>query len=274
MKNLIVCILFFIFNFSLEADIIKDISYYSKTKTDYQEQRCKLDIYQPKSTSASPALIWFHGGGLKSNSKDKEDEVVLVAKHYMSKGITFIAVNYRLSPKVNFPLYVYDAAASIKWVIGNASSYNINKDKVFVGGHSAGGYLTFMATVEGEATKACGLKVNDIAGIIPISGQTVTHTTVKGETNSKGAVVCDERAPLYHYKKMKRPMLLITADNDLKMRIEENELLFSAIKKQSSGFSEFLCFNDRNHVSIMTKMSEKNDPAFLKTLEFIKAVSK
>ncbi len=49
--------------------------------TDYEKERCKLDLYLPGTGNEVPALIWLYGGGLPKESKN-EDYTVGVAKRF------------------------------------------------------------------------------------------------------------------------------------------------------------------------------------------------
>lgn len=63
-----------------------------------------------------------------------------------------------------------------------------------------------------------------IAGLVPYSGHSITHMTVRAERGigDKQPIV-DELAPLFHVRKDAPPMLLITGDRDLELlgRYEE-----------------------------------------------------
>ncbi len=259
---------------SADCKLIKDISYKPDTVDLYEKERCKLDVYKPGSKTTVPVLVWFHGGSIQSGSKEKEVEVGNIARKFAAKGVAFVAVNYRLHPRVKFPAYVEDCAASVKWTIDNAPKYGFDKEKIFVGGHSAGGYLTMMISYKNESTEKVGLNVKDLAGIIPVSGQTITHSTIRKEMGiPRSTIVVNEKAPLYHTKNMKLPMFLLTGDKDLKMRAEESLLFYSAIKGNAAQ-SKYEMFKDRDHVSIVTKMILENDPAFKAVLKFITDVEK
>ena len=259
---------------SAQSKVLKDISYKMNASDEYEKERCKLDVYLTSSKEKTPVLVWFHGGSIQKGSKDKEDEVVDIAKVFADKGIAFVGVNYRLHPKVKFPTYIVDCAASIKWTVDNAEKYGFDKNKIFVGGHSAGGYLTMMTSFKNSYVKEAGLNIDDIAGFIPVSGQTITHSTVRKEMGiSRSIVIVDDKSPLYHHTKIKTPMFLLAGDKDLKMRAEESQFLFSGIKGNAKG-SKFEVFKDRDHVTIVTKMVEKNDPVFSAIVQFIKDIEK
>ena len=44
----------------------------SNALSDYEIERCKLDLYLPAVRKSFPTLVWFHGGGLEIGSKDEE----------------------------------------------------------------------------------------------------------------------------------------------------------------------------------------------------------
>ena len=275
MKNLLIFTLVILFQscVSAELKIVKDIPYKTKAEEAYEKERCKLDVYLTAKSEKVPVFVWFHGGGIQANSKDKEDEVVVIAKKFARNGVAFVAVNYRLHPKVKYPAYIEDVAASVKWTIDNAEKYNFDSSKIFIGGHSAGGYLTMMTSFKNEFTDKVGLDVSKVAGSIPVSGQTVTHSTVRKEMGiSRNTIIVDEKAHLYHFKKMKLPTFLIAGDKDLEMRAEESQILYSGIKSVSKQ-TRFKIYDNRNHVSVVTLMKNENDPVFNDIMNFINQVS-
>ena len=74
-----------------------------------------------------------------------------------------------------------------------------------------------------------GVDSNQLAGLIPYSGHTITHFTVRAERgiDNKKPII-DEMAPLYHIRKDCPPLLLITGDRKLELlgRYEENAYLW------------------------------------------------
>lgn len=99
-----------------------------------------LRIYRPTSLSReSPALYWMHGGGfLIGNPLQDERSNIDFAREL---NISVIAVTYRLAPDAPAPAAVEDAYAGLEWVWENASELGIDRDRIAVGGASAGGGL-------------------------------------------------------------------------------------------------------------------------------------
>ncbi len=198
---------------------VRDVSYRSGPDlTDYMRERCRLDVYYPTTKPLFATVVWFHGGGLKTGQRSIPGEL-------RKQGIAVVAANYRLHPKVRSPAYVEDAAAAVAWTIKNINRYGGSSDLVFVSGHSAGGYLTSMVGFDKRWLAAHEIDANRLAGLIPFSGHTITHFTVRAERGIDGRQpIVDDMAPLYHVRQDAPPVLLITGDRDLELlgRYEEN----------------------------------------------------
>ena len=176
----------------------KDISYLSgEGDGDYALERCKLDLYLPKDVKGFATLVWFHGGSIRSGSKDGKIALP-VSERFMGEGIAVASVNYRLSPKAKFPAYIEDCAASVAWVIRNIERSGGDPKRVFVSGHSAGGYLAAMVGMDPQFLKKHDLSPNDVGGFIPVSGQMITHSTVRKERGiPKFQPLIDAAAPVF-----------------------------------------------------------------------------
>ncbi|WP_404307227.1 alpha/beta hydrolase [Neorhodopirellula lusitana] len=194
--------------------------------TEAMEKRCRLDLYHPVNQKDFATVVWFHGGGLTGGNKFIPDGL-------KDQGIAVAAVNYRLSPSVKSPAYVEDAAAAVAWTIKNIESRGGSRERVFVAGHSAGGYLTSMVGLDRSYLAAHDLNADDIAGLIPFSGHTITHFTVRKEQGIDGKQpVVDKMAPLFHVRADAAPILLITGDREMEIlgRYEENAYFWRMLK--------------------------------------------
>jgi len=206
-----------------------NIPYYDDAKNqsdEYIKERCVLDIYYPTNIKNFAAIVWFHGGGLTG----REKEIPAALKE---KGFAVIGVNYRLSPKVKAPAYIEDAAAAVAWVFKNIKNYGGDTTLIFVSGYSAGGYLTDMVGLDKQWLAVHGIDADNIAGLISLSGQAITHFTVREERAIPGSQpIIDELAPLYHVRKDASPLILITGDRELELlgRYEENAYLMRMMK--------------------------------------------
>ncbi|NDV64754.1 alpha/beta hydrolase [Bacteroides sp. 224] len=202
----------------------KDISYISTSENDpYRMERCKLDIYYPENAKEFPTIVWFHGGGLTGGEKHIPNELT-------QKGFAVVAVNYRLSPRATHPAYIQDAAEAVAWTFKHIRQYGGNTEKIYVSGHSAGGYLCLMLALDKNYLGKHQVDADKVAAWFPLSGQTVTHYTIRKERKMKdGIPAIDEFAPIHHARQGTPPIHLITGDRKLEMmaRYEENAHLYA-----------------------------------------------
>ena len=207
----------------------ENIPYYDEAvhgQDAYIAERCVLDIYYPAQTKKNATVVWFHGGGLTSGIKS-------IPQGLKEKGFCVVTVNYRLYPKVSCPKYIEDAAAAVAWVFSNIEKYGGDPRLVFVSGHSAGAYLTLMIGLDKQWLKPYNIDPDRIAALLPLSGQTITHMTIRKErgiTDTQPYV--DEYAPLYHVRADAPPLILMTGDREREMlgRYEENAYLLRMMK--------------------------------------------
>lgn len=205
-----------------------NVPYYEGTTNQdtYQNSRCLLDIYYPTNATNFATIVWFHGGGITGGSKELPREL-------MNQGLAVIGVQYRLSPQAKAPSYIEDTAAAVAWTFHHISEYGGSTNLIFLSGHSAGGYLTMMVTLDKSYLSKHQVDANDIAGLIPFSGQAITHFTIREERGIKNTqAIIDEYAPIYHVRANTPPITLITGDREMELlgRYEENAYLLRMLK--------------------------------------------
>lgn len=250
---------------AISADEIatRDIPYYSENMQGngdlaYRENRCKLDVYIPQRLAPgekAPVVVWFHGGGLSGGSKHEVSELT-------NHGIIVVSVNYRLRPKAKEPDFIEDAAAAVAWTFKNIEKYQGDPARIYVSGHSAGGYLTMMVGLDPRYMAAHGLKNTDIAGLFPISGQATTHFGIVADRKAAAGIAPDESvtrdnpivvdafAPMSFTNKVVSPIHFLCGDPAIEWpaRVEENALTAAMLKTvKNHGVVEFRSFPGCNH---------------------------
>ena len=193
---------------------------------DYAIKNCQLDLYYPTNKKAFATVIWMHGGGLSGGKKE-------IPEKLMNQGFAVIGIEYRRSPEVLCKLIIEDAAAAVAWTFRNIAKYGGDTTQIFLSGHSAGGYLDLMVSMDKKWLAAYNIDANRIAGILPLSPQTITHFKIRKEMGIPDIQpVIDMYAPLFHVRKDLPPLVLITGDRELEMlgRYEENAYLMRMMK--------------------------------------------
>lgn len=112
-------------------------------------------------------LAFIHGGGWTCGYKEWN---LLMAPALVSQGVTFASIGYRLAPQVFFPENVMDCAAGIAKLWHELESRGIPSPKLFLGGHSAGGHLASLLTLDQRWASDYGLPISAVKGCLPVSG--------------------------------------------------------------------------------------------------------
>jgi acetyl esterase/lipase len=251
-----------------EVTKLSNVAYKSgEALTSYETERCKLDVYLPANAKGFPTLVWFHGGGLTGGGKDGTDKM---ARSLAAAGLAVVAANYRLSPRAKFPAYIEDAAAAFAWARAHIAEHGGDTKRLFVSGHSAGGYLTLMLGMDEHFLGDLGIKPGDVAGFIPISGQTMTHYTVRQERGiAKLSITADEAAPVHFARNGTPPFLVLYGDHDMAARAEENAYFVALMRGAGNLQVTGLMIADRTHGTIASKIAEEGDPARKAILSFM-----
>jgi acetyl esterase/lipase len=231
--------------------------------------RCTLDLHLPDNPARAPLLVWFHGGSLIEGHK-ADPFNLKVAEGFRAQGLAVAMVNYRQSPGVSFPLYVEDAAAAIAWALRHAADHGLDPARIYVGGHSAGGYLALMATLDPAYLRATDTPPSTLRGIISLSAQTLTHGTVlKERAATARPIQVDSAAPLFFAHHTVPPVLLLCAERDVPARIEENQLLAALLRRNPANSVAYQTIPDRDHMSILERAANPADPVVLAINAFL-----
>lgn len=85
------------------------------------------------------AMVVLAGGGYLFQANDREGEPVAIS--YFAAGYNCFLVNYSVNENAAFPTPVVDVSRAIVHIRRNAEEYNVDPERVYVIGFSAGGHL-------------------------------------------------------------------------------------------------------------------------------------
>ena len=225
----------------------------------YNEQNQHLDVYLPEQENF-PLFLYFHGGGLEEG--DKAQRFDLFIGHLVSCGIAVVSANYRMYPHAKYPDFLED------WVFKNRNTYG-KVTEIYVGGSSAGGYITQMLCFDKSYLAVHGISPMDIAGFIHDAGQPTCHFNVLRERGiDTRRVMIDDSAPLYHIGADKEypPMLVIVSDDDMENRYEQTMLVMSTLKHFGHTDNVKLQVMHSTHCAYIRKADEQGVSIFGKLI--------
>ncbi len=106
----------------------------------------RLDIYLPNTGEGPfPVFVYVHGGAFAIGNKgDDQTGPYFLGLDY---GYAVVAMNYRLSGEALFPAAVQDVKAAVRWLRAHGDEYDLDVERLALGGQSAGGNLSAVAAL-------------------------------------------------------------------------------------------------------------------------------
>jgi acetyl esterase/lipase len=258
-----------------QVRVVSDVDFVAAAE--YPDKKDRLDIYIPEGASRAPVIVSFYGGGLRGGDKSGH---VKVGQRYASSGFVTVIANYRLSPGVEHPAHVQDAAAAVAWVKKNIGAHGGDPDKVFVIGHSAGAYLAALLATDARYLSAHGLTPNDVRGYAPVSAFFYVDRPGVAPDRPKDtwgidANVWRAASPGVYVAAGAPPMLLLYADGDDGWRRNQQHEFLTALGAKGNRDVEIRMIAGRTHSSIWSQMMDSaTDDTTRAIVEFVTRLSR
>lgn len=127
---------------------------------DSENPEVYIDTYiADNRTILRDAMLVIPGGGYKQVCTDREGEPIALA--FLAKGYNCFVLNYRVNT-VRYPSQLIDASRAIIHIRKNSEKYNINRNRVFAVGFSAGGHLAgCLAILHNDLDVMSALRINE-----------------------------------------------------------------------------------------------------------------
>ena len=233
---------------------------YKGTPDAYTEKMCRLDVAYEEGAEGRPVIVWFHSGGLTSGWRH-------IPETLLRDGAVVVGVGYRFVTEVSLEETLDDAAASVAWVLANIENYGGDLSKVYLAGHSAGGYIVNMLGLnKGYLAKYDIDPDKQIKALVPYSGQVITHFAQRRKQNLGDLTpTIDYLAPLYYVRGDAAPMLVISGDREMELfgRYEENAYFVRMLRLNGHQDVTFYELDGFDH-------GDMAEPAHLLLLKYIR----
>jgi len=245
--------------FARNYEYDKEILYKGKPDA-YTEKMCRPDVAYEKGAEGRPVIVWFHGGGLTSGWRH-------IPETLLRDGAVVVGVGYRFVTEVTIPETLDDAAASVAWVLENIEAYGGDLSKIYLAGHTAGGYIVNMLGLNKEYLAKYDIDPDtQIKALVPYSGQVITHFAQRRKQGLGDLTpTIDHLAPLYHVRGNAAPMLVISGDRELELfgRYEENAYFVRMLRLNGHKNVTFYEVDGFDH-------GDMAEPAHLLLLKYIR----
>ncbi|MBC8124302.1 MAG: alpha/beta hydrolase [Candidatus Kapabacteria bacterium] len=172
MHNLAIILMFFVGSIAILAQPYVDVRYTAVSENDIayttatafngRVDTLRMNVYYPTDDGAAsrPLVLWVHGGGFTGGNRA---EMNALCKRWAERGYVAATISYRLGFYGPFPFdppFAYDTSevlravyrgvqdfrSALKYLVTNASRYNIDTSRTVVGGVSAGAIISLHAS--------------------------------------------------------------------------------------------------------------------------------
>ena len=132
--------------------------------------RQQLDLYMPAGGATKGRIVLFvHGGAFMDGHRNRTDQIYSNVSYYLARnGVASINVGYRLGIDAPFPAGSDDIAEVVKWTHDHADEIGVDRSRIFLMGHSAGGAHAGSYAYDKRRHPADG---PGLAGLIIVSGR-------------------------------------------------------------------------------------------------------
>lgn len=269
----IVLILFSSVFASCSSSKFKDVSYI----TNSDQSNVKLNIFVPRKESKHPmpVLIFVHGGNWNTGSKNMYG---FIGRNFAKKGIITVIPAYTLSPKANYDQMTREIAAAMLWTKENIHLYNGDGQKLFVTGHSAGGHIVALATLNSKygipTETISGIILNDAAGLDmrhylqeypPTDENNYLSTWTNDEDEWKNA------SPINFLNERSPPFLIYTGKKIYPSIKVANDRFLAALKKYQQNVPTILV--DKKHIPMVLQYFWPWNKRYNEIADFIEGTS-
>lgn len=230
------------------------------TKTDVIYGRVEgsallANIAYPDGPSLKPAILSVHGGRWRAGNR--ADASSIKVTQWAEFGFFAMSIDYRLVGGSPAPAPQLDLLCAIRWLHAHAAEYNVDPERIYLIGQSAGGQMVSLVATAGEAgfprvggwdkARTDVRAVISVAATYELTGLSWGNlwTPVTGDANDARR----QASPINHVSASMKPILVIHSDDDKSVPVQQAAEFVEKLK--AAGVQHrYVHFTDRGHMGI------------------------
>jgi acetyl esterase/lipase len=250
---------------SPEVEAHKNISYREGPEEDAPKHR--LDVYSPKGKANAPVFFFIHGGAWKTGDRSYYPPL---GNRYARAGYVTVVPSYRLAPKHPHPAQIEDVAAAFAWTINHGREFGGDTNRVYVGGHSAGGHLGALLALDERYLTAYKLSPKNIRGVLALSGvYDLSVGDFQDSVFGKTTAGRRDASPLSYVRKGAPPFLVEFCEWDY-FSLPAQARDFHRALQQAGATANLLYISGQSHISEILSFATEDEPIVSAALKFMK----
>jgi arylformamidase len=218
-----------------------------------------MDIFPARKGDGS-CLMFIHGGYWRA--LDKKDHSFL-APAWVDAGVSLAVVNYDLCPKVTIEDIVKQMLRASRWLWLHAEDYGMDQDRLYVGGHSAGGHLTAMLMCALFPVLDRALPKDLWKGGLAISGVYDLRPLIQVDFLQPDLRLDDASAvklsPAFMTPATRAPVMTCVGAGESSEFLRQNAMIG---ERWRAAFAGDIPMPGRHHFSVLDGLAEQDSPLF------------
>lgn len=195
------------------------------------------------------------------------------------KGVVTVVPDYRLSPHTEYRGATTDVAMALKWTKEHIGNYGGDQNKIFIAGHSAGGHLAALVSLDKHYFDSLNIS-NPVSGTILIDafgldmfGYLSDERLKKHRTYyamfGRNPEVWKEGSPVFHLNGKMKPILMFVGTKTYPVIYESNKTFFEAAKKYQPDLHPIIEMK-KKHIPMMLQFYNADNRGYADIIEFMK----
>ncbi|QIE30095.1 alpha/beta hydrolase fold protein (plasmid) [Caballeronia sp. SBC1] len=241
-----------------------------------------LDVFAPRDFEANlsgamprVAVVFVHGGAFVRGNKSVNGEIYdNVSYWFAAQGFVAINVEYRLADIAPYPGGAEDVRDALALVASEAESWGIDRRRMFLVGHSAGG--AHAATCLFDPALCAMRPAPPVAGLVLISARLVADVR-PGNPNANPVrayfgndeQLYEARSALTHIARSNVPLMIAVAEFENPYLDEYGAQCFLNALRLRGVPPRFIQMRGHNHTSIVAHFNSGEDYLGREILRFI-----
>ena len=229
----------------------------------------KLDVFLCGDKKA-PTLIWVHGGYWQRGDKSIYS---FLASPFVEIGANVIIVGYDLCPNVSMTRISEELREAVSFIWNNGKILGINRDKISVMGHSAGGHLTQMMMATDWPARDSAFPTDIIKAGIPVSPlsylEPVRLTLALNANLQMDAIEANLESPMTnHPPHTNAPQLVVVGGAETDEFHRQSEMYVNSFRTQQRMIDMYVV-PDVDHFDELNVLADQESTFFKKVCAMI-----
>jgi arylformamidase len=204
-----------------------------------------LDIF-PSEEPLSKTMIFIHGGYWHLLDKSRFH---FIAETFLKRNVTTVFINYPLAPAASMDVIVLSCYNAIRWLQENIIKFNGNPLQMYVMGHSAGGHLACMLSIEEGINLQAVISLSGLFRLEPLMLSNLNNVLGMDTETAK------RNSPVYLEPRNFFPLLLVTGTDETDEFKNQSVDMYNSWKNKHNRLT-LLQVHGKNHYSILDSVTE------------------